>query len=405
MRQLFVVTLVCTVCASPAAAQQSAGTQPQQPQSKRAGRLAAGTKWIQNIFGGDQPRNGFYVEFGGLPPGSGISAGPGYRQPLFDGRAVIDGSAAVSWSRGTFAQARVELPRLIGNHVSVGAQVKRQDFTRVSFFGIGPGSLEADGTDYRLENTDSLAFATMKPRTWLTVGGQIGYSQPVSIERPRTASYPATQDLFTVATAPGLADRPAFLHSDAYVTIDTRNHPSRPTSGGDYRLTFSTFSDRNFGRYSFRRIEGEASRFIPILHDNWVIALRARVAATDTAAGNVVPFYLLPTLGGSRTLRGYEDYRFRDRNLLLLNAEYRWRVFGALDGALFYDAGKVAPQFGDLDLAHLRSSYGLGFRFHSNDTTLFRVDVGRSREGTRVLLSITDALRPGHGSIFIPYVP
>jgi outer membrane protein assembly factor BamA len=119
----------------------------------------------------------------------------------------------------------------------------------------------------------------------------------------------------------------------------------------------------------------------------------------------VVPFYLLPTLGGSRSLRGYDDYRFRDRNLLLLNAEYRWRVFGALDGALFYDAGKVAPRFGDLDVTNLRSSYGLGFRFHSNNTTVFRVDVGRSAEGTRLLLSITDALKPGHGSILIPYVP
>ena len=117
------------------------------------------------------------------------------------------------------------------------------------------------------------------------------------------------------------------------------------------------------------------------------------------------PFYLLPTLGGSRSLRGYEDYRFRDRNLLLLNAEYRWRVFGALDGAIFYDGGKVEPRFRDLDITHLKSSYGLGFRFHSGDTTVFRLDIGRSREGTRVLVSLSDALRPGHGSMVIPYVP
>jgi len=411
MRQLFVVTFACAMCAPPAFAQQSAGDPPTaqtstaQPPKPAEGRLQAAAEWIQDIFGGDKPKNGFYPEFGGLPPGSGVSAGPGYRQPLFGGRAVVDGSAAVAWSRGTFARASIELPRLLGDRVTVGAQVKRQDFTRLGFFGIGPASLESDGTDYRLENTDYLAFATVKPRTWLTVGGQIGYSQPVSIERPRAADSPPTQDLFTPSTAPGLSDRAAFLHSDAYVTVDTRNHPSRPTSGGNYRVSFSTFNDRDFGRYSFRRVEGEASRFIPILHENWVIALRARVAASDTAAGNVVPFYMLPTLGGSRSLRGYEDYRFRDRNLLLLNAEYRWRVFGAMDGAIFYDAGKVAPRFGDLDFTHLKSSYGLGFRFHSNETTFLRVDVGRSREGTRVLLSITDALRPGHGSIFIPYVP
>lgn len=412
MRQLFIVTLAFGICASPAFAQQAGGdggsTQTSAaappPQPTTEAKLEAGATWIESIFG-EKPKNGFYPEFGGLPPGSGISAGPGYRHQLFGGHAVIDGSAAISWSRGTFAQGTFELPGLLSEHVSVGAQVKRQDFTRVSYFGIGPTTLEADGTDYRLKNTDYLTFATVKPRSWLTFGGQVGYSQPVSIERPRSENLTPTQDVFTAATAPGLTDRPAFLQSDLYVDVDRRNHPSRPTNGGDYRVTFSTFSDRDFGRYSFRRIEGEASRFIPILHENWVIALRARVAGSDTTDGNVVPFYLLPTLGGSRSLRGYDDYRFRDRNLLLLNAEYRWRVFGALDGALFYDAGKVAPRFGDLNLSHLKSSYGLGFRFHSNNTTVFRVDVGRSTEGTRVLLSISDALKPGHGSIFIPYVP
>ena len=411
MRQLFIVTLAFGICASPAFAQQGGeNAAPAQtsaapaPQATTEGKLKSGAGWIEGIFGA-KPKNGFYPELGGLPPGSGISAGPGYRHQLFGGRAVVDGSAAISWSRGTFAQATLELPGLLSEHVSVGAQVKRQDFTRVSYFGIGPDTVEADGTDYRLKNTDYLTFATMKPRSWLTFGARLGYSQPISIEPPRAANLASTQDVFTAATAPGLTDRPGFLHSDLSVDVDTRHHPSRPTNGGDYRVTFSKFSDRDFGQYSFRRVEAEASRFIPILHENWVIALRARVASSDTSDGNVVPFYLLPTLGGSRSLRGYDDYRFRDRNLLLLNAEYRWRVFGALDGALFYDAGKVAPRFGDLDLTDLRSSYGLGFRFHSNNTIVFRVDVGRSAEGTRLLVSITDALKPGHGSIFIPYVP
>jgi outer membrane protein assembly factor BamA len=324
---------------------------------------------------------------------------------VFDGRVIIDGSAAASSSRGTFAQASVEVPRLAGDHFGVGGQVKRQDFTRLGYFGIGANSLESDATDYRLENTDYLVFANVKPQSGMIVGARIGYSPSVTIERPRAANDPATQDHFTIVTAPGLGDTPAFLHGAAYVTLDTRDHPSRPTSGGDYRLTVSAFNDRDSGSYSFRQMEAEASQFIPILNEHSVIALRGRVVASDTANGGAIPFYVLPTLGGSRSLRGYDDYRFRDRNLLLLNAEYRWRVFGAIDGALFYDAGKVAPRFGDLDLTHLKSSYGIGFRAHSGDTTVFRVDIGRGSEGTRLLVSLTDALRPGHGSIFIPYVP
>ena len=35
-------------------------------------------------------------------------------------------------------------------------------------------------------------------------------------------------------------------------------------------------------------------------------------AFSQTGAGNIVPFYMLPTLGGRNTLPGYNDYRFRD---------------------------------------------------------------------------------------------
>ena len=414
VRHLTIGVLAFGIGVLPAAAQQATADAPaaqapgtaqlSQPTTRKSW-LKVGEEWIQSGFAGSESRRGFYPEFRGLPPGSGISVGPGFRHGLFDGRASIDASTAISWSRGKFGQAAFELPHIAGHQVSVGTQIKWQDFTRLNYFGIGPASTETNRTDYRLQNADYNAFAAVKPRDWLTFGGRVGFSQRVNIKPGTSAVHPPTRELFTDATAPGLVDHPAFLHSDAYIGVDTRDHPGYPHSGGVYRVTLSDFNDRDFDRFSFRRIEAEAAHFIPILHENWVIALRGRIAASDTSNGAIVPFYLLPTLGGGNSLRGYDDYRFRDRNLLLLNAEYRWRVFGALDNALFYDAGKVASRFGDLDLTHMRTLYGIGFRFHTNDTTFVRLDIGRSKEGTRVLLSIGDVLKSGHGSIFIPYVP
>ena len=423
MRPLLIVLVAATLGAPPVLAQTaddggqsdeanrspSTVTRPEPPApastSPHGSRLAAGAEWIQSVFTRDKVVNGFYPEWGGLPPGSGVSIGPGYRHRIFDGHASIDASAAVAWTRGTFAQASFELPALADNKVTVGTQAKRQDFTRVSFYGVGPGSGESDGTEYRLQNSDYLVYATVKPGARTTASIRLGYSPPVAIERPRVADLPPTADLFAPAAAPALTDRPAFLHGDASVGVDTRNHPARPTSGGDYWVGFTAFSDRTYHTYSFQRLEAEASQYIPILHENWVIALRARVAASNTSAGNVVPFYLLPAIGGGHSLRSFDDYRFMDRHAFVANAEYRWRVFGALDGALFYDAGNVAPRFHELDFKSLKTSYGIGFRFHSDDTTFFRIDVARGSEGTRVLLSINDSLRPGHGSILIPYVP
>jgi outer membrane protein assembly factor BamA len=56
------------------------------------------------------------------------------------------------------------------------------------------------------------------------------------------------------------------------------------------------------------------------------LALRDRTTLTDAAAGQVLPFYMQPVLGGSDDLRGFRPFRFADQNLLNLTAEYRWEA-------------------------------------------------------------------------------
>ncbi|MEA3108800.1 MAG: hypothetical protein QOI88_3405, partial [Gammaproteobacteria bacterium] len=61
--------------------------------------------------GGGDGNDGPYVESGNMITGAGwISAGPGYRRHVLDGRAMIDASAAVSWNYYKVAQARFEVP-------------------------------------------------------------------------------------------------------------------------------------------------------------------------------------------------------------------------------------------------------------------------------------------------------
>jgi hypothetical protein len=73
---------------------------------------------------------------------------------------------------------------------------------------------------------------------------------------------------------------------------------------------------------------------------------------------------------------------------------------------VFVDAGSVAARARDLDLA--RTSYGFGFRAHTQKTTLARFDVARSAEGWRFLLKLTDPLRIARVSrrtAAVPFVP
>src|SRR4029079_17295573 len=114
-----------------------------------------------------------------------------------------------------------------------------------------------------------------------------------------------------------------------------------------------------------------------------VIALRGKLESTDANADQQVPFFLMPAVGGSEDLRGYNHLRYRDKNSVVFNAEYRWEAFSGLDLAIFGDAGNVFQQDGDIRLDKLKTSYGFGFRFNTERSVFLRIDFGFSPDGVR----------------------
>jgi outer membrane protein assembly factor BamA len=353
----------------------------------------------------DGSKDGFYPELGGLIPGSGwLGIGPGYRRHLFGDAALVDASAAISSRRYSMMQSRIEWPKLASDHVSLGAQVRYQDFTEIDYFGIGPHTSKADQTDSRLQSLDIVGSATARPRDWFAVGARVGYMRSLNIEPGLSSIHPPTHERFDDTNAPGLTAHPRHEHADVFVEADLRDVPGYPTSGGIYRVGFAAFHDLDGSGYSFRRVEVDAAQYVPLFHKNWVVALRGRMALSQTASGQQVPFYQMPTLGGENSLRAYGDYRFRDRNVALVGAEYRWPVLRMIDGALFADAGTVGPTAGELWHARPNVDFGFGLRLHSTTRSIARLDVAKGREGMRVVASLRAPLRGASRSV-APYVP
>jgi hypothetical protein len=74
-----------------------------------------------------------------------------------------------------------------------------------------------------------------------------------------------------------------------------------------------------------------------------------------------VPFTHVPSLGGSRPLRGFASRRFSDRSAAALTLRYRWPIWSTLDGNLHAAAGNVfGPHLEGFALADLRASFGFG---------------------------------------------
>ena len=359
----------------------------------------------------ETPSDGFFIDFSNMITGSGwISAGPGYRQHLLNGRAVFTASAALSWRLYRMAQARVEMPSLARGHAAIGAQALYRDSLQVNYFGIGNDTSFSDRTGFRLKTADVSAYGSWKsgPLRATARAGWLGYVD-VSRMIGWGIDYPDTTRMFTDASTPGLTSQPGFLHADGSITADFRDEVADPSKGGLYRASLTRYSDRGGGRFTFNLYELEAAQYVTVVPEKLVLAGHAWAALTSLADGRDVPFYLMPSLGGRNTLRGFDDYRFYDRNMETFSVEGRVRLFTHLDGAVFVDTGEVAPRPGALGFSHLHASFGVGVRLRSREVTFGRLDVATGPEGWHFVLMAREPFKrktfDGRVPTVAPFVP
>jgi len=358
--------------------------------------ISLGLDAAKQVFGNQEgpPNSGFYPEFSNMIVGSGfISIGPGYRHNFRNGKTFFDTSTAVSWHLYKMAQARLEAE--VGRRrITIGAQGMWQDHTQVSYFGRGPDRQLEDQAQYRLQTLDLVGYMEGHPKTWLTIGGELGW-----LKRPRilptsgtfNPNYPDARVVY--AADSGMTDsyQPNFLHSELAImarTVDSRSHP---TSGGLYRAAIAIYSDESSGAYTFNQYEVEAMQMIPLGERRFVLGLHGWTVHSEVPNGHDVPVYLMPALGGNDTIRSFDDFQFHDRNTIVGTAELRVMLLAHLDAAAFVDAGSVAARYADLNFA--KTAVGGGLRLHMNRSTLGRIDVAHGTQGWTLVLRTSDPFR------------
>jgi len=322
------------------------------------------------------PYNGLFVQYGftGKPVGAGVGLGAGFRHDLFHRQARVVLEGGVTMRRYRLVRGDFSLPYLAGNRLEAGIELSDRHEPQEDFWGIGPTSLREDRVSFLMDRRELQGRFVVKPFRGARIGVRVGRLTP-SIGHGTDVKYASIEERFSDADAPGLSVQPGYTYRDVFVQHDDRDQPGNPRSGGFYSVTWRGYSDRDLKRYSFQRVDVDLQHFFPIFDKKRVIALRGRMSSTSPDDGHVVPFYFQPTLGGSDSLRSVRDYRFRDRNAISMNAEYRWEAFSGLDMALFSDWGNVAPRAGDLDFRSVKHAYGIGFRFNTYRSVFIRIDV------------------------------
>ena len=332
----------------------------------------------------DPNRRTVWPRMGGLPTGQGFAIGPQYYNPrLANGHLTLRSSVAGSISQAWLADVQLTTRRIADDRVFADFLVTHLNAPRIDYYGPGPDSSRDSRTTYRLETNSATGVFGVRPVSPLSMGVTAGYLTTNTGPGNRD-DFPRTEEVFGPALAPGLLDQSDFWVTGAFAQLDYRDYPSA-RNGGMLGARLTNYDDRTLDTHSFRRLELEAQHYFSFFQSRRVIALRARSVMTYTSgAGQTVPFYLQPHLGGSDDLRGFRAYRFYDDHHIIVNAEYRWEAFAGMDMALFFDAGKVVPKRSQINFHDLEAAAGFGFRFNARNSVFMRIDVGFSHEGVRL---------------------
>jgi hypothetical protein len=330
---------------------------------------------LQNLVA---PPDGFGIRVGGIDDGGGLALGPVWRtSSLAGGRVQAHASAALSLRLDREVETGVSVRHLAGDRMRVSFGAAATQLAQEHFYGLGSQSLLAGRTTFGLDRRSVNTTVAARPARWLELDGGVGMLRT-------TVRDVLAQDVF--------APRMDYLHARLAATVDYRDQPGNPRTGGRYQVALQRYAGSHAARASFNRVDAELEQHLSAWKKQRMVTLRAIVSLSDADAGHDVPFYLQRTLGGSRFLRGFVHDRFRDRNLVVLQGEYGWDLMPFLGAVLFYEAGTVAPRARDLDFKSMRRDYGLGFRLGSARSVAVRTDVAfGSGEGTRFIMRFSHA--------------
>jgi len=153
--------------------------------------------------------------------------------------------------------------------------------------------------------------------------------------------------------------------------FDSRDHQFYPGNGWLLESTVTGEGPWSGGDFKYARFSFDAIRYLTIGEKSRVAF---NVLSIFTSRG--MPFFNLPQLGGGRRLRGYPDGKFRDRNLLMAQAEWRFPVYWRFKGVLFGGAGSVFGTKGEELKIRPNAGLGLRFEFDRKQHLHMRLDYG-----------------------------
>ncbi len=273
-------------------------------------------------------------------------------------------------------------------------------------FGIGPASDETRESFYKQE------------LTWVgtTVRGQL--AGDLAVEAGALFSTigargsdeddsPSVSAEFAGEAPPGYRERSDGVGVSLGLRHDTASEEGRPTRGGLRRVNATYFESVDGSDVSFWTYRGEIEEFFPLWFSYRALAVRGFLSWIEPAGDSSIPFQRMMTNDDPDLLRGYQDFRWRDRGMTALSLEYRWPLWAnreadgfGLDAYLLADYGQVFGELHEIGFRTLTDSYGGGIRIASFGGFLGRAEIARSDEETVFRLRADQIFQFARGGLY-----
>jgi hypothetical protein len=175
----------------------------------------------------------------------------------------------------------------------------------------------------------------------------------------------------------------------AAVRYDSRDIPFFPSKGELLDVALTDFTGMLGSQYNYLRFTVDGHQYFQITDRN-IIAAEIYLRTTN----GVVPFESMSILGGNQYMRGVYAGRFRDKDFLLGQIEYRFPIYKRLGAAVFGAMGEVADELADLSASYTQSTAGGGLRYILNvqQQLNVRVDYGSGPYTSGVYIAVGEAL-------------
>ncbi|MGY3090068.1 outer membrane protein assembly factor BamA [Hymenobacter sp. UYAg731] len=334
---------------------------------------------------------------------------------LLSGRFSADtltrpSNARVQYWTTTEGQSLIQLVHSVytpGEKFYLNGEISAYDIL-LFYYGKGPQTVSGDEskTKYKLFIINQRLQKQIAPK--LFFGAQYRLTNITSVEAPDATKDGKTNVFYT---DPRMTERERhdtrISGLGPVITYDTRDVPLAAFHGS--LLDFgATFNGTGLGSdYRFVRYQLDARNFQPLGSTNTILATQF---LGQFHTGDV-PFRELAGLGANlggtlynnaNLLRGIYEQRFRDRQMIMFQAEIRHKLFPnsnssvlkRFDGAVFGGVGNVNQYIDKFSLSDTKYAGGAGIRFNfiRRDRVNLRLDyAGGTGSSPGILFAIGEA--------------